>query len=218
MSDARHELPRVHDLILLSSGDVDGACMAEPPWVHLALRHTPWVVARRAPAPNGKLAVGVRGAARGERWGGFVELSRAVRKKRPSQLRSYLARDSRRAIPALKALTFVETELIHTDFDWGPAGSVGFELATGAPVATEGSDLDLVLFAPKRIDPMTARDLWVTLAASPTKVDVLVETPFCGFSLEEYTRAESTQILIRLPEGRRLVDDPWTLLDERDMK
>jgi hypothetical protein len=49
--------------------------LAEPPWVMPALRHTPWVVVRRAPAPHGKLAVGVRGAAREQRWGGFIELS-----------------------------------------------------------------------------------------------------------------------------------------------
>ena len=218
MSDALHELPRVHDLVLLSSGHLDAACTVEPPWVASALRHMPWVVVRRAAAQNGRLAVGVRGAARGERWGAFVELSQAVHRKRPSQLRSYLAPDSRQTIPALRALKFVETALTHIDFDWGPAGSVGFELVTGAPIATQESDLDLVLFAPRRIDPDTARDLWVTLAASPTKVDVLVETPVCGFSLEEYVDAGSAQILIRLPEGRRFVDDPWALPDVRDTK
>jgi phosphoribosyl-dephospho-CoA transferase len=209
---------RVHDLILLRSADVETACMVEPPWVRPALQHTPWAVVRRAPAPNGKLAVGVRGTAREERWGGLIELSKVVLTKRPSQLRCSLAHDSRRTIPALKALTFVETVLAHMDLDWGPAGSVGFELATGKPVATEGSDLDVVLFTSRRIDAVTARDLWLALAASPTKVDLRIETPLCGFSLEEYARSESAKILIRMPSGRQLVEDPWALPDERETK
>ena len=208
-------LPRVHDLVLLRSGDVGTACMAEPPWVTPALRHTPWVVVRRTPAPPGKLAVGVRGAVREQRWGGFIELSQVALTKKPSQLRCSLPRDCRRMIPALKALTFIETVLEHMDLDWGPAGSVGFELATGNPVATEGSDLDVVVFASRRIDAVTARDLWLSLAASPAKIDLRIETPVCGFSLEEYARAESTKVLIRRPAGRRLVEDPWAVPDER---
>jgi phosphoribosyl-dephospho-CoA transferase len=209
---------RIHDLILLRSGDVETACMAEPPWGSSALRRTPWVVVRRAPAPDGKVAVGVRGTGREERWGGFLELSQVALTKKPCQLRSSLVLDSRRTIPAFKALTFVETVLAHTNLDWGPAGSIGFELATGNPVVTEGSDLDVVLFASQRVDVVTARDIWLALAASPVKVDLRIETPFCGFSLEEYARSESTKILIRMPSGRRLVEDPWALPDERETK
>jgi hypothetical protein len=36
--------------------------------------------------------------------------------------------------------------------------------------------------------------------------------------LEEYARSESTKILIRMPSGRRLVEDPWALPDEREAK
>jgi phosphoribosyl-dephospho-CoA transferase len=192
--------------------------MAKPPWITPALRHKPWVVVRRAPAPHGKLAVGVRGAARDQRWDGFIELSQVALTKKPSQLRCCLARDCRRMIPALKALAFIEAVLAQMDLDWGPAGSVGFELATGNPVATEESDRDVVLFASRRIDAVTARDLWLSLAASPARIDLRVETPVCGFSLEEYARTESTKILIRMPSGHRLVEDPWVLPDERETK
>jgi len=216
MTRTQDAFPRVHDLILLSSARVDAACIAEPPWVGLALRRTPWVVVRRAPAPHGKLAVGIRGTAREQRWGGLLELSQVTLTRKPTQLRSSLACDSRRTLPVIKALTFVETTLAHTEFDWGPAGSVGFELASGYPAAREGSDLDLVLFAPQRIDPNTARDLWLSLAASPARIDLRVETPVCSFSLEEYVRPESTEILVRLPAGPRLVEDPWAFPDQRD--
>lgn len=209
-------LPRVHDLILLRSAKVDAEGVAEPPWVSHALPRTPWVVVRRAPAPRGKLSVGVRGLAREERWGGFIDTSQATIVRGPRQLRSSLACDRRRALPAIKAMSFVEPVLAHTDFEWGPAGSVGFEFATGDPITREESDLDLVLFAPQHIDRITARDLWLSLAAAPARIDVRVETPVCGFSLEEYARPESRRILIRLPAETRLVEDPWALPDERD--
>lgn len=214
MCHTSDEIARVHDLILLRSGNLDNVCMDEPPWVSLAVRRTPWVVVRRSRAPAGTLAIGVRGTARNQRWGGFMDLSRVALNKKPSQLRSSLARNFRRTVPAFKALAFVERALAHVELDWGPAGSVGFELATGDPVTTDESDLDLVLYAPKPVDLTMARDLWLALAAAPAKVDVRIETPRCGFSLEEYARAESKEILIRAPAGHRLVEDPWALWDE----
>lgn len=216
MSRTLEAIPRIHDLLLLRSAKLEAACIAEPPWVSHTLRRTPWVVVRRSLAPTGRLAVGARGEGREQRWGGLIEASQVALTKAPSQLRAALARESRRMLPAIKALTFVESLLADSKFDWGPAGSVGFELATGDPTTREGSDLDLVLFAPQRIDPLTARDLWLALTASPARIDLRVETPVCGFSLEEYTRPGLTRVLIRLPAGRRLVEDPWALIDERD--
>jgi hypothetical protein len=36
-----------------------------------------------------------------------------------------------------------------------------------------------------------------------------VETPLCGFALEEYALASSSRILLRYAEGVRLGNDPW---------
>jgi hypothetical protein len=33
---------------------------------------------------------------------------------------------------------------------WGPGGSVGYELASGIPAVRADSDLDFILFAPKK--------------------------------------------------------------------
>ncbi|MBB5061790.1 hypothetical protein HDF15_000115 [Granulicella mallensis] len=131
--------------------------------------------------------------------------------KRPAQLRVSLAHDSRKSVPALKTLALVERELTDLDLSWGPVGSVGFELATGDRVISEASDLDLALFAPQRIDHAIARDLWGTLSSLPAKVDVRIETPYCGFSLEEYALRRSAKILIRTPDGQQLVEDPWDI-------
>ena len=209
MVGAIYDVPQVHDLLSLRSETIHPACMTELPWVKMALRRNPWVVVRRVNAPVGKIAVGVRGIDRNQRWGGLVEMTDVVLIKQPLQLRTFLAHDSRKAVPALKTLALVEKEFADLDLNWGPVGSVGFELATGDCVTTESSDLDLALFASQRITHAIAQYLWNTLSSLPAKVDVRVETPCCGFSLEEYALRRSAKIMIRTPDGRQLVEGPW---------
>jgi phosphoribosyl-dephospho-CoA transferase len=218
MTDAIYDAPRVHDLLLLRAGTAHPACMAEPAWVQMAIMRSPWVVVRRVNAPAGKVAVGVRGTDRSQRWGGLVDVADIALIKRPFQLRASLAYNSRREVPALKALALVESELVDIDFSWGPVGSVGFELTTGDRVITETSDLDLALFAPQRMVCAVARDLWDSLSSLPAKVDVRVETSCGGFSLEEYALRRSEKILIRTPDGQQLVEDPWDVPDKDHLK
>jgi len=187
-------------------------------WVRAAIGRTPWVVVRRANAPAGKVAIGVRGCERHQRWGGLVDLADARLIKQPSQLRVSQAHDARRMVPALLTLALVERVLSNSDLSWGPVGSVGFELATGDPVTTEESDLDLALFAPQQIAPEMASNLWSALSSLPAKVDVRVETAWCGFSLEEYALGRSAKILIRTPDGHQLVEDPWAVGHKADLK
>jgi phosphoribosyl-dephospho-CoA transferase len=92
---------------------------------------------------------------------------------------------------------------------WGPGGSVGFELASGRMVTTEASDLDLVIRAKEQIGVKEARLLLDRTFGLEAKVDVRVEAPVCGFSLEEYVSASSAKILLRYPHGARLGEDPW---------
>jgi phosphoribosyl-dephospho-CoA transferase len=122
-----------------------------------------------------------------------------------------MAHRARIVVPALAALSWLEGQLDKSELDWGPVGSVGFELATGQQVITATSDLDLVLFAPTRFTRNNARDLWSVMSAAPAKVDVRVETPYCGFSLEEYAREGTEQVLVRLPASRKLAEDPWAI-------
>jgi phosphoribosyl-dephospho-CoA transferase len=117
---------------------------------------------------------------------------------------------SRSSLPAFQALAFLEDRLNGLDLEWGPGGSAGFELASGKPAVKEQSDLDLIFFAPERFDCTRARHLWKLVSASPGKVDALVETPYSGFSLEEYAAGHSEKFLLRTREGRLLGHDPWT--------
>lgn len=209
-SIAQHP-PRVHDLLLLRSGVVNCADVAKPAWVRLRSPSNLWVVVRRAIAPDGLAAVGMRGIDRNQRWSGFVDLADIKERLRPSQLSVRMAPPTRIVVPALAALSWLEGQLSKSDLDWGPVGSVGFELATSQEVVTGSSDLDITLFAPTRFTRKTARYLWSMMTAAPAKVDVRVETPHCGFSLEEYARAGVGQVLVRLPESRQFAADPWSV-------
>jgi phosphoribosyl-dephospho-CoA transferase len=202
--------PQVHDLLSIDPDCLTADCLAQPSWVKEALISCPWVVVRRAQAPVGQIAVGVRGTTRSERWGGFCGKSLIIKIVRPADL-LVVGRSSDRIprTPALKVLQEVIERWRDLTLPWGPTGSVGFELATGREVTTETSDLDVAIRAPHRIVVEQARSLWDRVTGLKTKVDVRVETLECGFSLEEYVCTSSGRILLRFPDGPRFGDDPW---------
>jgi phosphoribosyl-dephospho-CoA transferase len=200
----------VHDLLLLRSRSITASDPERPVWLTTALGQDPWVVVRRGTPPEGSIAVGVRGSLRHERWGGYVSPADVVVRKGPEQLRSRLGLASRSSLPAFQALAFLEDRLKGIEFEWGPGGSAGFELASGKAAVKEESDLDLVFFASERFDRTKALHLWKLVSASPGKVDALVETPYSGFSLAEYAAGHSEKFLLRTQYGRLLGGDPWT--------
>jgi phosphoribosyl-dephospho-CoA transferase len=61
-----------------------------------------------------------------------------------------------------------------------------------------------------------ARDLWRMISSAPGRVDALVETPFCGFSLEEFVTTSHRKILLRTSDGRILGSNPWNLSNDED--
>ena len=199
----------MHDLLLLRSRSITASDPGQPAWLASALGPDPWVVVRRGPSPEGTIAVGVRGTLRNERWGSYVHPVNVVVRKGPEQLRCRLGLASRSSLPAFRALAFLEHRLNGIEFEWGPGGSAGFELASGKPAVKEQSDLDLIFFAPQNFDRTQALHLWKLVSASPGKVDALVETPYSGFSLAEYAAGSSEKFLLRTQEGRSLGQDPW---------
>lgn len=211
MVPTSQDSPRVHDLLLLRSGMVGTESVAKPAWATPSSASNFWVVVRRTTASNGFVAAGIRGSNRQQRWASFVDLADVRERVCPSQLSFQMARRTRCTMPALSALSWLEGQLDKSKLDWGPVGSVGFELATGQQVVTETSDLDIALFAPAQFSRDTARDLWSVMKAASARIDVLVETPYCGFSLEEYAREGTEKVLIRLPESRRLATNPWDI-------
>lgn len=204
-------LPLVHDLVYLKSCEIEieGDAAEYASSVKAALENCPWVVVRRANATCGRVPVGIRGAERWQRWSGYVRREQVAATAAPVHLRSDLSARDRVSLPAVRSLVFLEAELSSLFLEWGPGGSVAYELASGRHVVRTTSDLDLIIRAQERFDRMFANDLLAVLLAAPTKVDCRVETPCCGFSLEEYARHKAPRLLLRTPAGPILSKDPW---------
>jgi phosphoribosyl-dephospho-CoA transferase len=206
----------VHDLILLRTESAMISTQSDPACPYLNPNQRPWVVVRRGRISDGLIPVGVRGPQRHERCAGFTRLSEVLETRRPDQLRLLLAEDSRRALRAFRTLSYLESRLVGLDMSWGPGGSVGYELASGIPAVRDDSDLDFILFAPKKLDITEAQDLWRMISSAPGKVDALVETPFCGFSLQEFVTISPRKMLLRTNDGRILGSNPWKLSNGED--
>jgi phosphoribosyl-dephospho-CoA transferase len=199
--------PQVHDLLQIDHPSLSSGCAAEPSWVRPTMLDCPWVVVRRSQAASDLIAVGVRGENRSERWAASCEKTMVREIVRPEELRR-TSSDVRRT-PALRSLQEMSERWADLALPWGPGGSVGFELASGRKVTNEASDLDLVIRAQQRITLEEARFLLDRTQGLEAKVDVRVETPVCGFALEEYVSASSAKILLRFPDGGSLGEDPW---------
>src|SRR5258707_2019933 len=150
----------VHELIRLRSESAVIPNEGEPACSYLNSNRCRWVVVRRGRISDGLIPVGVRGAQRHERCAGFTRLSEVLETRRPDQLRLLLAEDSRRTLQAFRALSYLESPLVGLDMSWGPGGSVGYELASGIPAVRADSDLDFILFAPRKLEITEPQDLW----------------------------------------------------------
>jgi phosphoribosyl-dephospho-CoA transferase len=170
------------------------------------------VVVRRAQSSAGMIPVGIRGAMRSQRHAALLRESGVLDCVTPEQLATASPGGQRGALPAFAALAAVRAPLQHHALAWGPAGSAGFELATGIPTVSATSDLDLLVRIDERLAPATAAVLWDELrsvaAACGTHIDVQVDTPAGGFALAEYA-AGKPRVLLRTNEGPRRVADPW---------
>jgi phosphoribosyl-dephospho-CoA transferase len=206
----------VHDLILLGTESTITSAEGEPACPYLNPKQRPWVVVRRGRIADGLIPVGVRGAQRHQRCAGFTRLSEVLEIRQPDQLRLTLAEDSRRALQAFRTLSYLESHLVGLEMSWGPGGSVGYELASGIPTVRGDSDLDFILFAPRQLETTEVQDLWRAISSAPGKVDVLVETPLCGFSLKEFATTSQHKILLRTNNGRILGSNPWNLSNGED--
>ena len=201
--------PQVHDLLQLDKDSLQPVCVDAPNWVRQALASCPWVVVRRVEAPAGQLAIGVRGSSRSERWGCFISKDLIRKVVTPAELFTLVRSPGYKLrTPPFLSLHQLSERWRDLAWPWGPTGSVGFELATGCPATTSLSDLDIAIRAETRVFLEQARSLWKRTLGLQTKVDIRVETPECGFSLQEYA-SSSSAILLRYSDGIRFGNDPW---------
>ncbi len=207
---------RPHYLLELASialRDEDGELLASPPdWVQESLHATPFVVVRRGTSANGTIPVGVRGSSRERRFAAFISGDTTRRVVTPSDLMDEFQRvppTGTTVNGAFESLAILAEQWRGMNLIWGPGGSAGFELATGAFGFSNYGDLDIVIYADEKvaIDELSA--LHLDLPAFDTKIDIQIETPHCGFSLAEYLRDYPREILLKTPYGPVLGTDPW---------
>jgi phosphoribosyl-dephospho-CoA transferase len=214
MVNALTQRIQVHDLLEVDSERLLTAAELHqdrpPGWVSPCLHATPFVHVRRGIDRDTAIPVGVRGVSRAQRWATVCRKAFIRRVTSPEQLLAFPFPASRAAsIPALQSLRQLVTLWADLNFRWGPAGSIGFELLTGREVATAESDLDVVIYAPRRIAKKQAAHLCGEVAYLPSRIDIRVETSKCGFSLREYASVSTQKVLLRTPFGEILGGDPW---------
>ncbi|SEA36014.1 phosphoribosyl-dephospho-CoA transferase [Thalassobacillus cyri] len=200
-----------HDLIQLT--DAQNRMITPstiPGWVHESLKRSPYVVVRRAPIENGKVPIGVRGADRIQRFAAHVSIDAIEKHIRPEQLisKKEWKEDKRIDLKAFRSLDVVVKVLKDYQLEWGPAGSVGFELASGQPTVNEESDLDIVIRGNENLTLNNAQTIISELGKAPARIDPQVETEEGAFSLIEYSRG-TNPIMLRTINGPILVNNPF---------
>jgi phosphoribosyl-dephospho-CoA transferase len=208
-----HSVPAVHSLLRLSSADALQWESEPPEWTLESLRRAPFVVVRRPPPRIETFPVGIRSAARSQRAAAWVPIGAVKECITPQMLAAQRAWRQRRDFAIMPAVAALEEAAAIFDGHgmagrWGPAGSVGFELASGVPSTTPTSDLDIVLGAAASMARADAARLHAELSALMVRIDVLLETPNGAVALAEYAKSAGA-ILLRSPQGPRLSSDPW---------
>jgi phosphoribosyl-dephospho-CoA transferase len=202
------EAIRPHDLIRLGAPSQLVDDSPRPAWLHASLVRAPWVVVRRAAARDGLVPVGIRGATREQRRASWLPASCVASCITPEELarrREWRGHPRTDSVPALRALDRAAELLDSAGLAWGPAGSVGFELATGVPTATPLSDLDLVIRLQLPFCDLRARSTFASLQRLPAKLDVLIETAAGALSLAEVL-GPSPSLVLRTTDGPRLIE------------
>ena len=176
-----------------------------PAWAVESLNSGQPVVVRRALSAAQRIAVGVRGRLREQRYATSMAMASITRRVAPEELcRVDIARD----LPALEALAQLRPALDACGWGWGVSGSAGFELASGFAALHQGSDLDLILRTPLPLAREQARELLALLDTAPCVVDMQLQTPSGGVALREWA-GTSNRVLLKNTREACLVIDPW---------
>ncbi|WP_227938320.1 malonate decarboxylase holo-ACP synthase [Alkalihalobacillus deserti] len=207
---------KTHDLIKVKGlpSFLDTATSEE--WVKEAIIYAPFVVVRRAPIEKGKIPIGVRGAARNQRYAAFLDINEVEAVFSPEMLanqKGWIRNKRFNDILVLQDLSLVDDILTNDQLTWGPVGSAGFELASGLPTLTMKSDLDLIIRLPYPLLLEKAKQLYDELSEVNVRIDVQLETPSGSVALAEYCRGQ-TQLLLRTNDGPVLTRNPWQGISE----
>jgi phosphoribosyl-dephospho-CoA transferase len=181
-----------------------------PASVRRELEETNFVVVRRGMITENWVPIGIRGPQRFQRWAAWYPRYAIQEIVKPMDLltRVNMVND-RNVFPAHRALQSLLNAWQSFTYPWGPAGSLGFEIATGRQTTTLQSDLDVVIYADNPLPRRDAQRLLTSANDLEVSVDIRIETPMCGFSLTEYATSPTKTILLRTCNGPILGTNPW---------
>ncbi|MEX1031061.1 MAG: malonate decarboxylase holo-ACP synthase [Paenibacillaceae bacterium] len=198
---------RTHDILKISDSELLVGKLPMPGWVSESLNDTPYVVVRREFMSNEMIPVGVRGTNRNERFAAFLPLHAIVEQITPESLVAkaiWTAHARFQQLEALQALALIKPISKGLNVQWGPTGSVGFELASGHHSVHDCSDLDLIMRVEQLPSLEVAKRILQMLDQVPVRTDVQIETPIGAVALAEYAQG-NRMVLLRTQAGPRLV-------------
>jgi phosphoribosyl-dephospho-CoA transferase len=201
---------RPHDLLRLKPGAIFTDVPA-PTWVAKALSFAPFVVVRRGACHDGRIPVGIRGNLRAQRFPASVRVEDVVATITPEDLAASATWRTcpRRELAAIAALDRVAAAAELVNLAWGPGGSVGFELASGAPAVHETSDLDVIVRPTKQHSPEDLRHFAQTFGGLELPaIDIVVEAEQGAVALREWLQSPM-RVLIKTPRGPELGAFHW---------
>ncbi|MBD8005163.1 malonate decarboxylase holo-ACP synthase [Bacillus norwichensis] len=192
-----HDLLEIHSINNLIDYNI------LPEWAEASIALTPFVVVRRARPGPGFAAVGIRGFQRSQRFAAILPIDCIKRKVTPEDLvkeQKWKKQDK----DIFRNLEAIAQIMNHYSLEWGIAGSVGFELATGKETTTPSSDIDLVIRYNDQFTSKLAKKIKKELEKIKVRVDIQVETRYGAFSFFEYASCEDRPILLRTIDGPML--------------
>ncbi|MEK4670609.1 malonate decarboxylase holo-ACP synthase [Paenibacillus alvei] len=199
-----HDLIKVSDLSQLQWKE-------DNEWVTASLRRAPFVVVRRAEQTSDYIPVGIRGEQRNQRQAALLHrngIEEIITPYMLAEQKSWYSLDiQRRELPVLRSINKVAE--IMANWQWGPTGSAGFEIATGYPALKATSDLDIVVHAPNPIDISEAEEVLEKLDSLPIRTDIQIETNNGAFLLREWINKRTDKIILRTQKEPELVSNPW---------
>ena len=193
---------QAHDLLWGMTLDLLDA--DAPAWVKTVIAQGQPVVVRRAITDAKQVAIGIRGAARHERYAASMPIAAITQQLKPEQLSDALER-----FPQLMdGLQKIQELLNQSHWTWGYTGSVGFELATGINSVSAKSDIDLLIRTAEFLSKNDAQQLLQSLEHTGLKLDVQLQTPNGGVALKEWA-STTGKVLLKRNHGAILVNNPW---------
>jgi phosphoribosyl-dephospho-CoA transferase len=177
--------------------------------VKSCLRANGYVITRRFSNTEDQIPIGICGKERHQRFATSIPRRLVRRIVTPPELLRLVDHLSNKCFPALLSLKLLKQRWLDLKLPWGPIGSVSRELLIGASIVSADSDLDIVIRAEKRFTKDDAQSLAASTLDLPARVDIRVETPFCGFALAEFGWRGPGEILLRTAIGPILGSDPW---------